>query len=87
MKKREKFAAFLIMLGQEERQIEIIREVLIEQDSFWFDTFFRRLNCINRNGLISKEEIQHFVLDSGISNNANDAKCRHLFSYLCIMTK
>ena len=77
MKKREKFASFLIMLGQEERQIEIIREVLVEQDSFWFDTLFRRLNHTNKNGLITVDEIQQFLLDSGISSNVNEAKCKY----------
>ena len=54
------------MLGQEERQIEIIREVLTEQANFSFDSLFRRLNKEDKNGVISISEIQHFLIDSNI---------------------
>lgn len=76
MKKKEKFAAYLIMLGQEERQVEIIREVLTEQPNFSFDSLFRRLNKDNKNGVISIHEIQRFLLDSNIWSNTNEANCK-----------
>lgn len=63
----------MIAIGKEERQVEIIREVLMEQKLFSMDALFRRINKLNKGGFITQEEIELLLKDTGFEYNTVEA--------------
>lgn len=69
----KKFGMFLLEIGQEERQVEIMRQVLVEQPKFSPYNLFRHLNGAKSNGFISHADISEFMKINSISHNKFEA--------------
>lgn len=68
------FAQLLVLMGEEERQVEIIRQVIIEQKSFSMDDLFRRINKSNKDGYITEEELELLLDELKIRHNNFETK-------------
>ncbi|KRX08920.1 hypothetical protein PPERSA_09024 [Pseudocohnilembus persalinus] len=60
-----KLCKFLIQLGEEEKNLEVIRQILAEQSDFEPYAAFTRIDR-QRNGFISVEDIRQFLGNNGI---------------------
>lgn len=65
----KKFGLFLLELGMEERQVEIMRQVLAEQNNFNAFLLFRYLSFNNENGYIQHKDISYFLKKHNITHN------------------
>lgn len=74
-RKHKLFAELLVLIGEEERQVEIIRQVLIEQKTFSMDNIFRRFNKRNKDGYIIEDELDSFLDQVKIRHNVFETKC------------
>ena len=57
----KKLGLLLLELGQEERQVDIMRQVLSEQANFSTYNLFRHIASNNFNGTIGPKEIRSFM--------------------------
>lgn len=65
---RHKLAQFLLELNEGERQIEIIRQILCEQEQFEPYAAFKRIDRLER-GYLTARDLVHFLEDNKILHN------------------
>lgn len=57
----EQFGQFLIEVGQEERQVDIMRQVLVEQPNFTPYNLFRHVSGLSDKGTVGHKELSKFL--------------------------
>lgn len=71
----KKLGLLLIEIGQEERQVDIMRQVLSEQSNFSTYNLFRYITSNNINGSIGAKEVIYFMKKNKILHNKFEVDC------------
>jgi Ca2+-binding EF-hand superfamily protein len=68
----------LIQIGQQERQLEVVRQILCEQPEFEPYTAFRRIDRL-RKGFITSTDIFDFLLSNEFK--CSEAECTYYINH------
>ena len=72
-KVRQQFKALLIDIGKQEKQLEVLRQILCEQYDFEPYSAFQRLD-VDRKGFLTPLDIYYFLNDNDIAVTESEAE-------------
>ncbi len=67
---RTLFCDLLLAIGQKEKQLEIVRQVLCEQKDFEPYAAFKRIDRLNQ-GYLTAEDVKKFLNDNDVETELN----------------